>query len=154
MRSPIFRHIGSRGYFFFLLFQIFCVDELDGTQPGFGHHPIRSMLIGGEGSYVPHPNHTLMTYLGPKVYLCALDCRAERKIEVMASEKTYKLVFEHLRQLPAEVEQLIVLLGVPIAYPRMSLVENMLGSKFNPLNALSSAGFGPAGFSSKPRGKA
>ena len=51
MRSPIFQHIGSRGYFWFLLFQLFTTDDHDGTNPVPGTHPLKNMIIGGEGPY-------------------------------------------------------------------------------------------------------
>lgn len=46
--SPIFKHIGSRGYFWYLLFQCFVVDAVDGTNPDVPHFN-RSMIIGGDG---------------------------------------------------------------------------------------------------------
>ncbi len=170
MRSPIFRHIGSRGYFFFLLFQLFTVDELDGGNPKPGAHPIPSMIVGGDGPYIPSYNHSLSCSLGPQVHMLLLDCRGERKLDEICSKVTYQRVFDHLRTLPSTVEQLVFQLGescifcltvfwiplpssitgVPIAYPRMSFVEHFLESKLNPLNVigrLSSSGLG--GFSNK-----
>jgi len=48
------------------------------------------------------------------------------------------------------VEHLIVLLGIPIAYPRMVFLESALESKLNPLVALGRNGsFGLSGFVNK-----
>lgn len=114
--APVFSYVGSRGYFWFLLFQLFTVDAVDGTNtPGVvGSHPIRSMMIGSPGAWIPFPSHSLCVYLGPKVHLVALDCRAERKLHQIVSPQTYKMVFNYISSLPAEVEQLVLLLGVPI----------------------------------------
>jgi hypothetical protein len=68
-KSPIFNHIGSRGYFWFLLFQLFTVDEFDGTHHAPGSHPNKGLIIGGPGAYIPHPNHTLISYLGKLQFL-------------------------------------------------------------------------------------
>jgi hypothetical protein len=62
--SPIFNHIGSRGYFWFLLFQLFVNDDFDGVHHPPGSHPNKALVIGGPGAYIPHPNHTLISYLG------------------------------------------------------------------------------------------
>lgn len=72
--SPVFGTIGSRGYFFFLLFQQFTVDAVDGTARG-APHPNRALILGADGPWIPHPSHSLLTYLGPKVYVLLLDCR-------------------------------------------------------------------------------
>ncbi len=111
MRSPIFQHIGSRGYFWFLLFQLFSSDDVDGTTQPTGQHPLKNMVIGGEGSYIPSVNHSLSVSLGPKVHMYLLDCRSERRIDRICSELTYQRMFEEIESLPDEVEQLIVQLG-------------------------------------------
>lgn len=72
--SPVFSTIGSRGYFFFLLFQQFTVDEVDGTKRDVPH-PNKALVLGGDGPWIPFPSHSLVTYLGPKVYMLLLDCR-------------------------------------------------------------------------------
>ncbi|KAG8704747.1 hypothetical protein FRC08_002055 [Ceratobasidium sp. 394] len=138
--SPIFRTIGSRGYFFFLLFQCFIVDEVDGTNPNPGMHTNRSMIIGGDGPWIPAPSHSLLTYMGPKTRMLLLDCRAERRKDLVCSQTTYNRVFWHLNQLPVGVEHLIIQLGIPIAYPRMNFLETALESKFNPLTTLAQKG--------------
>ncbi|TIA90153.1 hypothetical protein E3P99_01665 [Wallemia hederae] len=159
MFSPIFNKIGSAGFFWYLLFQQFTVMEVDGSRitapDGFGEitkeqtearekaeangapaprpHTFKSMIIGGEGVYVPFPTHNTLTYLGPKVYMLGLDCRAERKLDQMCSKTTWDICFEAIRRLPAEVEQLVWLIGVPLLYPRMVFAERFLEWKGNPL---------------------
>ncbi|KAG8745089.1 hypothetical protein FRC12_014663, partial [Ceratobasidium sp. 428] len=148
--SPIFRTIGSRGYFFFLLFQCFIVDEVDGTNPTPRMHTNKSMIIGGDGPWIPAPSHHLLTYLGPKTWMLLLDCRAERRKDLICSQTTYDRVFWHLNQLPVGVEHVVIQLGIPIAYPRMNFLETALESKFNPLTSLAQKGsLGLAGFVNK-----
>lgn len=134
--APVFSYIGSRGYFWFLLFQLFSCDDFDGIDHAFGTAPIRSLLIGNKGAWIPYWSHHLSVYLGPQVHLIAVDCRAERKLTRIVSRETYEKIFAVIANLPASVEHLVFLLGVPIAYPRMSFLEHFLDLKWNPLNIL------------------
>lgn len=122
--SPIFSHIGSRGYFWFLLFQLFTTDAFDlpstgqgqALAPAPGSHPIVSMIVGDKhGPWIPFPSHSLNVYLGPKVQMLALDCRAERKLTEIVRPETYEKCFGELRrEAQRGVEQVVLLLGVPI----------------------------------------
>ena len=78
--------------------------------------------------------------LGPEVALVALDGRAERKLDVIATEKTYSYIFEAISQLPATVKHLVFLAGVPLLYPRMVFADAILSSAYNPLTALAKTG--------------
>lgn len=112
--SPVFSHIGARGYFWFLLFQLFTTDAHDGTEPTPGSHVIKSMIVGAQhGPWIPFPSHSLIVYLGPKVHMLALDCRAERKLTEIVRKDTYDKCFGEVRKVQG-VEQLVLLLGVPI----------------------------------------
>ncbi|WRT69400.1 uncharacterized protein IL334_006384 [Kwoniella shivajii] len=134
--SPIMSFVGSRGYFWFLLFQLFVSDEIDGVNPIPGTHTLNSMIIGDKrGPWIPFPSHSLIVYLGPKVSLLALDCRAERKLDRICTTETYAKAFGEVRKVTG-IEQLVILLGVPIAYPRMSFLEHFLDFKYNPINML------------------
>lgn len=52
--------------------------------------------------------------------------RAERKIDQVCSKTTYGRVFKAIAALPKGVKQLVMQLGIPIAYPRMNFVEKVL----------------------------
>ncbi|KAJ7752003.1 hypothetical protein B0H16DRAFT_1663119 [Mycena metata] len=146
--APIFRAIGGRGYFFFLLFQCFInglqfnkdTVDVDGIDDRPGKHLNRSLIIGDMGPYVPFPSHSFLGYMGPQTYMLMLDCRAERTKEQVCSQVEYQKVFERLSKLPSTVEHLCVQIGIPIAYPRLVFLETALESKFNPLVALGRAG--------------
>ncbi|KIM49433.1 hypothetical protein M413DRAFT_438618 [Hebeloma cylindrosporum] len=149
-RAPVFRQIGARGYFFFLLFQCFVNVEVDGLQDAPGKHVYQSLILGEPGPYVRFPSHSFLPRLGPKVYMLMLDCRAERKKEQVCSPGQYQRVFDRLNSLPPGVEHLVVQVGIPIAYPRMVFLETALESKFNPLVALGRSGsLGLSGFVNK-----
>ena len=63
--------------------------------------------------------------------------------EEILSEASYELVFERCRReiIEGETKHLIVLLGVPIAYPRLVWLENLLTSSvMAPIKALGRAG--------------
>jgi hypothetical protein len=68
--------------------------EVDGRDPT--RHPFRSLVIGGNGSYVPFPSHSFVTYLGPQVYMLLLDCRSVlcelsatlRRLDLSISERS------------------------------------------------------------------
>lgn len=138
--SPIFRAIGSRGYFYFLLFQCFIAPDIDGMDRKPAKHTFQSTIIGGDGAYIPYRSHSFLSYMGPKISLLMLDCRAERRKDQVCSVLQYQHVLDSLYRLPNEVEHLIVQLGIPIAYPRMNFLESALDTKFNPLVALGRKG--------------
>ena len=73
--TPLCCSIGSRGYFFFLLFQCFIVTAVDGVDPKPHVHTFQSTIIGGEGAYIHFPSHSILTYMGPNVWMLMLDCR-------------------------------------------------------------------------------
>ncbi|KAH9819014.1 hypothetical protein DFH28DRAFT_957331 [Melampsora americana] len=134
--SAVFSTIGSRGYFWYLLFQLFIVDETDGifNDSSNQHSEVHSSLIlGGLGPYIPFRNHSFLAYLGPQVWMLLLDCRSERKKDQVCTSKTYEIVFNACRALPSSVTHLIFLLGIPIAYPRMVFAERFLQKKSNPV---------------------
>ncbi|KXN82589.1 hypothetical protein AN958_02440 [Leucoagaricus sp. SymC.cos] len=149
-QAPVFRQIGARGYFFFLLFQCFINPEFDGLSDAPGKHVYKSLIIGKEGPYIPLPSHSFLVNMGPQTALLMLDCRAERRKDRICSSFEYDRVFQQLRLLPPTVEHLVVMVGIPIAYPRMVFLESALESKFNPLVALGRNGsLGLSGFVNK-----
>lgn len=90
-----------------------CIDEVDGTNPQVNTHVIKSMIIGSPGAWIPFPSHSLLVYLGPKVLMLALDCRAERKLHQVCTKETYDKTFGEVKKHKG-IDQLVFLLGVPI----------------------------------------
>lgn len=102
----------------------------------------KSILFGPKGPYLPFQAHHFLTYLGPNTYMCLLDCRCERKVDQICSQESYDIIFKALRALPSTVHQVILLLGVPIAYPRMVLAESIMESRWMPTSLLQKTGSG------------
>lgn len=76
--------------------------------------------------------------------------RAERRKDQICSPAQYNKVFQRIHALSRTVEHLVVLVGIPIAYPRMVFLESALESKLNPLVALGRNGsLGLSGFVNK-----
>ncbi|KAI9728818.1 MAG: hypothetical protein M1834_007204 [Cirrosporium novae-zelandiae] len=137
MRAPVFSGIGAVAFKYYMLFQHQSVpEETQADEP--------SWLLGAEsGPYIHELSRSVFMFLGKKIAFLGLDCRTERTKDEVLSEDTYDLVFEKLEReiIKGETKHLIVLLGVPIAYPRLVWLETLLTSKLmNPVKAMGRAG--------------
>jgi hypothetical protein len=75
---------------------------------------------------LPTCNH-IITTLGPDIGFLALDCRGERTKFEICSQSSYDTVFKHLNSMmPSTVKHLLVLTGVPLIYPRLTLFEHFM----------------------------
>lgn len=70
-------------------------------------------------------NHIVNT-LGPDIGLLSLDARGERTKYDVCQPISYDRIFDALKHLPASVKHLIVLTGVPLIYPRLTLFEKAM----------------------------
>ena len=91
-----------------------------------------SFIIGGRpGPYVEERSRSLWMQLGARISLLGIDARTERTRRQVNYSDTYDLIFERaeaeLTANPAQTH-LIVLLGIPIAYPRLQWLENLFTS--------------------------
>lgn len=86
--------------------------------------------------------------LGARIAFLGLDARTERTRHQINYQDTYDLIFSRVQsELSAakEIKHLIVLLGVPIAYPRLAWLENIFTSPIiGPIRFLNKR-FGVAG---------
>lgn len=85
----------------------------------------------------------MFVQLGREVAFLGLDCRTERQRDEIISEDSYDNIFDRLEEeiVAGETKHLIVLLGVPIAYPRLNFLENVLTSRLmDPVKALGRMG--------------
>lgn len=103
---------------------VFIVDEVDGTAPdsavgiaSANTHSSKSLIIGGEGAFIPFPNHSFLSYLGPRQYILMVDWRSERRFDQLASQVTYDRCEKAVKALPQGVEHLVVLLGAFASIP-------------------------------------
>ncbi|KAF2754066.1 hypothetical protein EJ05DRAFT_514095 [Pseudovirgaria hyperparasitica] len=125
MRTPVFTGLGAVAYKFYMLFQHQSVaDETEQTEP--------SWLLGAApGPYINELSRSVYMSLGGHIALLGLDCRTERTNNTVLSDESYNLVFSRLRGeiVKGKVKHLLILLGVPIAYPRYNFLENILTSR-------------------------
>ncbi|EUC33798.1 hypothetical protein COCCADRAFT_95080 [Bipolaris zeicola 26-R-13] len=91
-----------------------------------------SYIIGSKpGPYVEERSRNIYCQLGARIAFAGIDARTERTRHQVNYPETYKLLFDRLdAEFTAnpELKHMILLLGVPIAYPRLIWLENILQS--------------------------
>ncbi|GIZ43850.1 hypothetical protein CKM354_000706300 [Cercospora kikuchii] len=137
MSTRIFTGLGAVAYKYYMLFQHQSVAaETEKEEP--------SWLLGrSPGPYINERSRSLFMSLGRHVAFLGLDCRTERMRDEILSQETYDAIFDRCRAelVKGETKHLIVLLGVPIAYPRLNFLENILTSKvMDPIKAIGRTG--------------
>ncbi|KAI2472528.1 hypothetical protein F4781DRAFT_342176 [Annulohypoxylon bovei var. microspora] len=137
MKSPVFSGLGNVAFKYYMLFQHQSLpDETEETEP--------SWVTGIKpGPYIHEQSRSLFMFLGNKVALLAVDCRTERTRDEVMTENTWKKLMDRCdaELVKGETQHLLVLLGVPIAYPRLVWLENILTSRLmDPIKALGKAG--------------
>ncbi|KAA8634643.1 hypothetical protein SMACR_02939 [Sordaria macrospora] len=137
MNSPVFSGLGNVAFKYYMLFQHqSVVDETEKSEP--------SWILGVRpGPYIQEVSRSMFMFLGAKVALLAVDTRTERTREEVIREDTWKRIMDRCygEIENGKVEHLLVLLGVPVAYPRLVWLENILTSRLmDPVKALGKAG--------------
>ncbi|KAH7087042.1 hypothetical protein FB567DRAFT_526806 [Paraphoma chrysanthemicola] len=137
MQTPVFTGIGAVAFKYYMLFQHQSVaTETEKTEP--------SWVLGkSPGPYIKERSRSVFLNLGRQVAFLGLDCRTERQRDEIMTEDSYDVVFDRLEDeiVKGETKHLIVLLGVPIAYPRLNFLENILTSRLmDPIKAMGRAG--------------
>lgn len=138
MNSSVFSGIGQIAFKYYMLFQHHThPDEDPALEPSWISNP-------RPGPYIQQPSRSVYARLGRSVSFLGLDCRSERRLDQIVYPDTYKLVFNRLRtELNADkqIKHLLVMMGVPIAYPRLVWLESLLTSKImSPVKALARRG--------------
>ncbi|CAO2654987.1 Nn.00g117200.m01.CDS01 [Neocucurbitaria sp. VM-36] len=158
MQCPVFRGIGGVAHKYYLLFQhhlappksTFTTDAPKTTDVGaLGTTPADpvqldntfvmtddvgdpSYLIGHKpGPYVEERSRSIYCQLGARIAFAGIDARTERTRHQINYPETYKMLFDRLdKEFSAnkDLKHLVLLLGVPIAYPRLIWLENILQS--------------------------
>ncbi|KAI9828737.1 MAG: hypothetical protein M1832_001842 [Thelocarpon impressellum] len=137
MDTPVFRGLGAVAFKYYMLFQHQSVPaEMESDEP--------SWLLGARpGPYIGELSRSVFMTLGRKVAFLGLDCRTERMRDEVVSAETYDRIFERCKNeiVRGETKHLIVLLGIPIAYPRLVWLESILTSRLmDPIKALGRSG--------------
>ncbi|KAK4507327.1 hypothetical protein PRZ48_001062 [Zasmidium cellare] len=92
-----------------------------------------SWIIGNKpGPYVEERSRSIYCQLGKRIAFLGIDARTERTRHQINYPETYDLIFrrasDELAQAGGAIKHLVLLLGVPIAYPRLQWLENILQS--------------------------
>ncbi|KAH7123891.1 hypothetical protein B0J11DRAFT_568815 [Dendryphion nanum] len=137
MSTPVFTGLGAVAFKYYMLFQHqSVVGETQKTEP--------SWALGAKpGPYIKEQSRSLFMFLGRQVAFLGLDCRTERQRDEVLTEESYNLILDRLEDeiVKGETKHLLVLLGVPIAYPRLNFLENILTSRLmDPIKALGRTG--------------
>ncbi|KAI5964357.1 uncharacterized protein KGF55_002299 [Candida pseudojiufengensis] len=126
MNAPIFKSVGNVAYKYYMLFQ----HQMNPEEKL--HLNSSSWLLGSKsGPFIKQKNHSVFMRLGKEISLLGLDCRTERKLKQVVDPSTYKIVFDKLNselKPNGEIKHLLVMLGVPIFYPRLVWLEWVLTS--------------------------
>ena len=121
MKSPVFSGLGNVAFKYYMLFQHQSLPtETEALEPSW-------CLGAGKGPYINEQSRSLYMSLGGNMALLAVDCRTERTQKEVVSEKTWRALMDrcYVEVKKGETQHLLVLLGVPIAYPRLVWLENM-----------------------------
>ena len=108
-----------------------------------------SWIIGARpGPYVEERSRSLYMRLGARISFLGIDARTERTRHQVNYDDTYDIIFNRVCSeisSSTAIRHLIVLLGVPIAYPRLAWLESIFTSPIiGPIRFLSKR-FGIAG---------
>lgn len=158
MKCSVFRGIGRVAHKYYLLFQHHLVPSLpvpnaddvqvkdtggaklgsEGPVINFEQCELNSIsnyIIGAKpGPYLVERSLSIYTKLGARIAFLGIDARTERTRNQVNYPETYDIIFDRLRKELDEakktsaVNHLIILLGIPIAYPRLTWLENIFTS--------------------------
>jgi hypothetical protein len=109
-----------------------------------------SWIVGKRpGPYVEERSRSLYMRFGKRIAFVGLDARTERTRHQVNYPDTYDVIFDRLKHeieaADGDIKHLVVLLGVPIAYPRLAWLENILTSPVIAPIRLLNKRFGMAG---------
>ncbi|KAF2422615.1 hypothetical protein EJ08DRAFT_737818 [Tothia fuscella] len=156
MRCAVFRGIGGVAHKYYMLFQhhiappksTFTTDapqtthaetttpadpkQLENTWVLTGDKEDPSYIIGAKpGPYVEERSRSMYCQLGARIAFLGIDARTERTRHQVNYPETYDAIFQRLDyeiSQNSQIKHLILLLGVPIAYPRLQWLENIFSS--------------------------
>lgn len=121
MASPIMAGLGAVAFKYYMLFQHqSIIPETESTEP--------SWIIGEKpGPYINEQSRSVYVRIGGKAALLAVDCRTERTEHDVARDETWEKIMNRLyaEMRRGQVDHLLVVIGVPIAYPRLAWLESV-----------------------------
>jgi hypothetical protein len=121
MDTPVFSGLGAIAFKYYMLFQHQSViEEGEETEP--------SWLLGTRpGPYIKELSRSVFMHMGSNIAFLGLDCRTERSQDTVLTDDTCLRIFDRMHDeiVKGETKHLLVLLGNPVAYPRLVWLENM-----------------------------
>ncbi|CAI6341448.1 unnamed protein product [Periconia digitata] len=115
--SNMFKNIGRVGIEMYLLFQHHTTTEILRNV----NNDMDLFTITGTGWH-------FIKYLGPCVTVVGPDCRSERNPHQVMAGPTYQGIFPKIAMLPPSVQHCIMMVPVPVVYPRLESVEHLASS--------------------------
>ncbi|KAJ2551017.1 hypothetical protein EV175_003847 [Coemansia sp. RSA 1933] len=82
--------------------------------------------LARQHGYFGNHGYCWLKQFGPFTAALGPDTRYERTLHQIVEPPTYNMIFERLERLPPSVRHLVVFLGVPIVYPRLTYIEKTL----------------------------
>lgn len=128
-RDPLFMRIGECAYKYYLLFQL-------NVSPKSGDPKRKDsswVTSGKPGPYIQSPALSIWARLGKGAAFFGLDCRTERTRRTVCDKSSYDVMFNRIReetQKDRDIRHIYLMLGVPIAYPRLVWAEHLMESIF------------------------
>jgi hypothetical protein len=121
MSSHVLSGLGAVAFKYYMLFQHQSIipetEEAESTW----------ILGTSPGPYINELSRSIYMSLGSKVSLLAADCRTERTENEVIKDKTWEKIMNRLyaEVRRGQLDHLLVVLPVPIAYPRLAWLENV-----------------------------
>ncbi|KAJ2484629.1 hypothetical protein IWW47_005652, partial [Coemansia sp. RSA 2052] len=82
--------------------------------------------LARQHGYFGNHGYGWLKNFGPYTAALGPDTRYERSLHQIIDPRTYDMIFERLNGLSPSVRHLLVFLGVPIVYPRLTYIEKTL----------------------------
>ena len=112
--SNMFKHIGRIGIEMYLLFQHHTTLEI-----------LRNVSDDRDLFTITGTGWHFVKFLGPAVAVVGPDTRSERNPHQVMAGPTYQGIFPKIAMLPQSVQHCILMIAVPVVYPRLENIEQM-----------------------------
>ena len=110
----MFKNIGRVGIEMYLLFQHHTTLEI-----------LRNVSTDTDIFTITGTGWHFVKYLGPAVVVVGPDCRSERNPHQVLAGPTYQGLFPKIATLPQSVQHCILMIAVPLIYPRLEAAEQI-----------------------------
>ena len=112
--SNMFKNIGRIGIEMYLLFQHHTTLEI-----------LRNVSNDNDLFTITGTGWHFVKFLGPAVAVVGPDCRSERNPHQVMAGPTYQGLFPKIAMLPQSIQHCILMIAVPVVYPRLEAAEQI-----------------------------